>query len=343
LPKRQDAHETADSQNRCQHPQVWFRQAVRGAELLRCTDGNLHKGIELYDLREPVVREILGNRAAIPDIAFYPSTDPAWLPFFELLGMEKTPRAKDLLNYIDALVLQGKTGTATVAGRLMEIFEFLQKNWTSLATAPVPDGPVLIEFCTALKNRAWMPTQRNARYIDDYPGFVPQEDRFYRPSEIYPSRLIHQIGSVLPVLASSRDVEREVRVNLGMPGRAPLEAVLKNFDRLIELWQKPEHDGIKPARIEASFKEIYRYLGTLAGEAEEPGRNDLAGALQLLQTRYKEQPCIWDPKTKRLWIPEDVFFEKVPFFEPRRTYVSYSEDRINAGLDALGRRLSLDL
>jgi hypothetical protein len=46
-----------------------------------------------------------------------------------------------------------------------------------------------------------------------------------------------------------------------------------------------------------------------------------------------------DPKTARLWKPEDVFLEKVPFFEPRRTHVTYSEDRVNAGLIALGRRL----
>jgi hypothetical protein len=313
-------------------------EAVREAELVRCTDGKLHRGGELYDPREPVVREVLGNRAAIPDLALYPSTDSAWLPFFELLGMEKTPRAKDLLNYIDALVVQGKAGTADVADRLMEIFEFLQKNWIRLGGAAVPAGPVPMELCTALKNRAWLPPQRNVRYIDDYPGFVPQEDRFYRPSEIYPSSLIHQIGSVLPVLASSRDVERDVRIALGMPGRARLDAVLEHFDRLIDLWQKPQHSGIKPERIEISFKEIYRYLGTAAGEAEEPGRNGVAEALQLVQTRYRGQPCIWDPKTKRLWKPEHVFAERVPFFEPRRTQVSYPEDRVNEGLSALGRR-----
>jgi hypothetical protein len=318
-------------------------EAVREAELVRCTDGKLHSGGELYDPREPVVREVLGNRAAIPDLAFYSSTDSAWLPFFELLGMEKTPRAKDLLNYIDALVVEGTAGTATVAGRLIEIFEFMQKNWTRLGGAPVPDGPVPIEFRTALKNRAWLPAQRNVRHIDDYPGFVPQEDRLYRPSEIYPSSLIHQIGSVLPVLASSRDVEREVRVALGMPGRARLDAVLEHFDHLIDLWQKPQHRGIKSERIEISLKEIYRYLGTAAGEAEEPGRNGVAEALQLVQARYQGQPCIWDSKTRRFWKPEHVFAEKVPFFEPRRTQVSYLEDRVNEGLIALGRRHSPDL
>ena len=315
-------------------------EAVREAELVRCTDGKPHKGSELYDPREPVIREVLGNRAAIPDLASYPSMDPAWLPFFELLGMDKTPRAKDLLDYIDALVLQGKAGTAAVAGRLMEIFEFLQKNWTRLAAAPVPDGPVPIEFCTALKNRAWLPAQRSARYVDDYPGFVPPQDRFYRPSEIYPARLIHQIGSVFPVLASSRDVERDVRIALGMPAQAPFDAVCKHFDHLIELWHKPEHSGIKPERIETSLKEIYRYFGMLASDGEvQSGRSDPAAVLQLLKARYKGKPCIWDPKTARLWKPEDVFLEKVLFFEPRRTQVSYSEDRVNAGLIALGRRL----
>jgi sacsin len=314
-------------------------EVVREAELVRCTDGKLHKGGELYDPREPVVRDILGDRAAIPDLSLYPSTDPAWLPFFELLGMEKTPRAKELLSYIDALVFQGKAGTAAVAVRLMEVFDFLQMNWAGLATAPVPNEPVHIEFCLALKNRPWLPAQRSARYIDDYPGFVPQEDRFYRPSEIYPFSLIHQIGSVLPVIASSRDIDRDVRNNLGMPGRAPLEAVLKHFDHLIELWQKPEHGGIKPERFETSFKEIYRYLGTMARDAEEPGRDDLAEALRLLQTRYNGRTCIWDTRTRRLWKPEDVFRERVQFFEPRRTHVSYPEERVDTGLAALGRRL----
>jgi len=315
-------------------------KAVREAELVRCTDGKPHKGDELYDPRDPVIREVLGNRAAIPDLALYPATDPTWLPFFELLGMDKTPRAKDLLDYIDALVLQGKAGTAAVAGRLMEIFDFLQKNWTKLAAAHVPDGPVPIEFCTALKNRAWLPAQRSARYMDDYPGFVPPQDRFYRPSEIYPARLVHQVGSVLPVLAGSRDVERDVRIALGMPAQAAFDAVCKHFDRLIELWQKPEHNGIKPQRIETSFKEIYRYFGMVAGDGEEQsGGGDSAAVLQLLQTRYKGKPCIWDPKTARLWKAKDVFLEKVSFFEPRRTQVSYSEDRINAGLMALGRRI----
>jgi hypothetical protein len=269
-------------------------EAVREAELVRCTDGKPHKGSELYDPREPVIREVLGNRAAIPDVALYPSTDPAWLSFFELLGMERTPRAKDLLDYIDALVLQGKAGTGAVAGRLMEIFEFLQKNWTRLAVAAVPDAPVPIEFCTALKNCAWLPAQRSVRYIDDYPGFVPPQDRFYRPSQIYPARLIHQIGSVLPVLASSRVVEHDVRIALGMPTQAPFDDVCKHFDRLIELWEKPEHSGIKPERIETSLKEIYRYFGMVAGDGEEQsGRRDAAAVLQLLQTRYKGKPCIW--------------------------------------------------
>ena len=179
------------------------------------------------------------------------------------------------MNYIDSLVLASREGTARVSGQLIGVFEFMQANWSSLSSASVNDGDAPINFTVALKNRAWLPAQRNPKAIEEFPGFTFQQDRLYRPDEIYPVRLIHQIGSVLPVLATSREVEREVRLALGMPAQAPIEAICRHFDHLLDLWNRAGHSGVEPERIGISFKEIYRAFGTIAGR--RGGRESSAG------------------------------------------------------------------
>lgn len=311
---------------------------VRKSDLVRCTNGELHCGARIYDPREKMIRDVLGDRVPIPDQQVYSSTDPSWLSFFELLGMAKTPRAQDLLEYIDSLILAAQKGTARVSRQLIDVFEFIQENWSSLSSASINDSNGLVNFAAALKNRAWLPAQRNPKTTEEFPGFTFQQDRLYRPTEIYPLRLIHQIGSVLPVLPTSRDAEREFRLALDMPSQAPMEAVCRHFDYLIDLWSKPDQSGIKPERIGLSFREIYRFFGAIANELEEhPERGDLAVALQVLKARYQGRCCIWDAKALRLWKPLQIFMESVPFFEPRRTRIVYTEDRVNAGLAALGR------
>ena len=84
---------------------------VRAANLIKCTDGMLHAGEAIYDPREQLIREVLGNRAPIPDMRVYSAADPNWFTFFELLGMASSPRAQDLeLHRFTGLSLPGRHG-----------------------------------------------------------------------------------------------------------------------------------------------------------------------------------------------------------------------------------------
>lgn len=112
-----------------------LKQEIKNAPLVLCTDEQLRPASLVYSPESDVVRNILGNRAAIPDLTFYSKDAALWLNFFDSLGMRKTPSADDLLAYVDVLIQrESQSGPNTLADKLRFVVSALARRQCLLRT-----------------------------------------------------------------------------------------------------------------------------------------------------------------------------------------------------------------
>lgn len=294
--------------------------------LIHGVDGRMHAAKALFSPDVLGARDILGNLALFPDVDFYPEPRRAWLNFFRSLGVKEHIAAADLVDRIDA-VTSGTPGP-NERRQIGVIFAYIQKNWDDLKSQRVPgQGGTPEKLPDALKRRQWLAAATQAAL----PGFAPPEQRFFKPTELYPLARGHLVAGEAPLLAG-QSPSNEFMAALGIPSNPDPDTVLRRFDRLIDLAGKPAGEASRPDELKKSFDEIYRFLGRASGHA--PSGVKLGATLR---ARYADRRCIWDHGRRRLIRPRDAFSESVPFFEPLKVRVT-AEAQVAAGLDALGRR-----
>ncbi|MDY7006150.1 MAG: hypothetical protein SWX82_20040 [Cyanobacteriota bacterium] len=59
-----------------------FKQEIKSARLVRCTDGRLRSIESIYSPEIEIIPQIIGSQAAIPDMNFYSDKPGEWLDFF---------------------------------------------------------------------------------------------------------------------------------------------------------------------------------------------------------------------------------------------------------------------
>jgi sacsin len=273
--------------------------------------------------RDAIV-ELLGARAAFPNMEFYASGREAWMQFFLALGLRQQVGANDLLKRISSLKSSPPSRESKRA--IQRIFAFIQKHWDTLSDQLVAEPETTETFSVILKGLAWLPAVQDH---SAFPGFQRPEDRWYRPDELYPRSLGHRVCSQAP-LFDGQDPS-QVQTALGMPAKPPLNLVTAHFDRLRQLWAE---SGLDVSMLSVSLKQIYSYFG----QQSRPQRG-AASADAILKSRYESVPCIWDHARRRFVRPRDCFKERVPFFEPHKVFVD-ADAQVAPGLDALGRRES---
>jgi sacsin len=307
---------------------------VAEAELVRCTDGKVHPGRLTYDPASAVVRTVLGEAAWIPDMKCYEEGADSWLRFFKSLDMSDSPRADDILSYVDLLTAEAKVkGSISVAERAAVVFDHVVEHWDRLSKTPVrPAGtkvPVLLGAW--LTQRAWLPAQRDPKRLANYLGATIPPDRLYKPSELYMARHARLVCSQSPVAAIKREPDGSIRRALAIPESPDVQTVIKHSDRILSIWEAGQGADVTEESLVASLNEIYRYFGTV----KDPS------TIRLLRQHYGNRECLWDPSGSRLWKPEHVFAEVVRLLEPRRIRLQFRQapDR-DGGYSALGRRES---
>ncbi len=316
----------------------------RGPTRTRRAERQLLAYASTYDPTAEIVKDVLGEQAGMPDMTFYDAERDQWLDFFKLLGMADSPRPGDLLRHIDDLIVTANgAGRESVDEQMIAVFEHIVPRWEKLAGEPVPADEHSAKaqtFAEALRARAWFPAQRDRRDLRRYPGYSIPEDRLYRPEELELPRNAHLVASQRPIAAiRSAEPGLLVRSVLGFPLAPPLEVVVADFDRLLELWESPSHGGIQRIALERSLGEIYRYFGGHLGDAgtsaESRGANEVLSN-QRLQHHYADRACLWDGA--RFWMPRHVFRERVPYFGRHRVQISPGDRQSDRGYDRLGRR-----
>lgn len=217
-----------------------LKEEIKKARLVRCTDGRLHSASLIYSPESKVVRDLLGNKAAIPDMEFY-SPDPVrWLGFFESLGMRKTPSADDLLACVDNLIQKAfQAGADTVADSAIAVFNYIVDNWNEFKFSRLINSNITLP--EALQDKAWLPVERNPEKLRQYPAAMTPEPKLYRAKDVCFIQDAHLAASQKPIFAGpQRDLLTvEVRNALGFHPVEP-NMVLDHFDALIRTW---ENDG----------------------------------------------------------------------------------------------------
>jgi len=275
------------------------RLRLREIPLMLGTDGALHPITELHDPDNKLIREVLGPEAMHPDMGRYADRRPAWLAFFRAFGIVQELSKDRLVRHVQTLSVRGLVATPALA----RVFEYLDQSVEEeTATA----------ILAALRNYPWIPAKQSAKA----PGFVPPEDRLYRPGELALSDRL--VGSQLPV-AAWRPTRAATVTALGMLRNPPALAVLEHLQHLCHLCTGPTPDDAAAKDLASNFRELYIYLDRFCGERRDGPRFTSQEAAHVAD--LADQACIWDPTTARLWVPTDVFTEPVPFFAPLRASV----------------------
>ncbi len=316
-----------------------LRKAVSEADLVLCTDGEVRPIVDIYDPEVELVKKVLGDKAYLPDMKVYDRGAKNWLEFFKKLGMVETPRARDLLVYIDELIALSKVeGADTVSAQLVQVFDHIKDNWDVLAREEIynPQTRTKVTLQIALYSRAWLPALRDPDAAKGFPGFHSPDNRLYKASELQVRRNAHLICSHRPILASTQEPTGPVREAIGLIANPVLNDVFIHFETLLSLWEAPDHSEIRLQEFETSLRAIYFYFGNPPKEVQG------VDFITRVRSHYFEKSCIWDfrdetQEGKRFWKPKHVFRDRVLHLRPFRAQI-IGPMREEAGFIALGRK-----
>ncbi|HEY9693750.1 MAG TPA: hypothetical protein V6D15_16210 [Oculatellaceae cyanobacterium] len=317
------------------HEFTALQSKIKKARLVRCTDGRLRAVTSIYSPESEVVRTILGDKAAIPDLEFYSQGSALWLDFFKSLGMSSQPSADDLLACIDNLIKTANlSGADIVADKIMEVFNYIINNWDTLKEAKVNNhSKKLIEV---LKDKAWLAVERNPEHLSKYAGAITPENRLYRSQDICFLQDAYLLASQKPIFARQQTslIKIEIRQALGFQPIAP-DLVLKHFETIINIAStKKEIFTAHQNSFLTSVKAIYKYLYDTFGEGRVTEEQR-----QQIQKRFQNCECLWDEATNKFWQPQHTFTENVPFFGNRRVTIPFTH-RLGEVYQLLGQKNS---
>lgn len=311
---------------------VELKRQIRAANLIRCTDGELRPANRIYTPTSyKVVHQILGDRAYMPDMAFYSEGAQHWQDFFAILGMLTTPSADDLLAHVEGLMQKAdQTGVELVTDFLMAVLRHIETNWEKLKTAKVThENRSLAE---ALKTRAWLPPERREKNLKRYPGYSIPPNKLCRANQICFIQSANLVASQKPLLRVQNELEKEIREALGFVD-IDRSDVVNHFKVLIDLWER-DRTAVDRDDLNRSLNSIYRYFGRefLGNRAVPHTRLWLKNQLQGLNS-------LWDGE--QFWKPEHTFQESVSFFGRRRRRIN--DGNVRSVYEMLGQKQSPDL
>ena len=313
---------------------------LRSAALVHCTDGQRHVGRSLYhpDAEEPF-GSLLGASAGFPDMSLYCNRRDSWLRLFERLGMVTQPRAEDLLAAIDEAVELNASDSSGASVALFKIVSYLQAHWPDIRDISVAEDPVRqtdsAEWTVldALSEREWVPVQHQAPRGFPRELFADRQPLLGRPDELYARDQLDLVSLVSPLS----------QFDLGVMGNDV--GIRNSTDAGITLQQLRAILGVVYARVDALtvgkraaslLRSIYGRLGELFPPLPEQDDEALA-EIRAIREEFAGLECVVDT-SNTLWTPARVFASAVPFFGGMRAQVRSRDDRIDRGLEVLGRR-----
>ncbi|WP_442933047.1 sacsin N-terminal ATP-binding-like domain-containing protein [Microcoleus sp. herbarium7] len=298
-----------------------FREELKKARLVRCSDRRLRSAESIYNPLSEVVRNIIGNVAAIPDMEFYSQDSQTWLTFFSDLGMRQNPDADDILACVDNLIqTANRSGVGAVSGSCIAVFNYIADNWDALKNTRIANSNKTLP--EALADKAWLPVEANPEKLSEYFGAAKPEPRLYRAKDLCFIQDAALVASQKFIFARpQRDLLKvEIRTALGFELVEP-NTVIEHFDVIVKLWENTatiKLSDFQNAQL-ASFNAIYKYFydtlikGGVSGDRKRQ-----------IQERFARRECLWDESTGKFWQPKHAFLDDVSFFGNRRTNIPIS-------------------
>lgn len=312
-------------------------EKVRATPIISCEDGVLRKPTEVYQPDSTLASDVFKDQAAFPDmIGAYSHQSSRWLEFFRQLDMPTEPLFQDVVDYIKSLVESDPSEDKVQ--RLQVVYDFI-KNHVDMELRSRDDlSNELASMLGELSEIKWIPLRQK-------PGelfcFKIPENMYARPSEVYFPRVGQLVASQACITVLRPEPSKLIREAMGFPLRPPVDVVLDHFKEVLDACTLSETIP-KDTLLTRVLGQIYRYLGgETPSEIEEVDDDVKAMAIEAtmdLQSTFHDLPCIWDQEQKCFLRPDRVFKDNVRYMEPWRRTIYSTEDAIERGYNALGRK-----
>jgi sacsin len=312
---------------------------VRNTPFIVCDDGELRAPMSVYQPESELARTVLGDQAAFPDMdTTYTKSRERWLGFFRQLKMPTEPRLSDVVKYVRKLI--ANTSYDHKADRFQAVYEFIKGKADAEIQAKNDVSDELSETLEELADIAWIPVRQEA---GSFLCFQPAEAAFARPGDVYFRRNGQLVASQACITILKPEPNKLTCKAMGFPVKPPIALVVRHFKEVLAACSTQETMPNESVLVRV-LGQIYRFFGGKApGEVDELDEDieyhDVDGTVDL-KAIFSGIPCIWDQKNKCFWQPDHVFADNVLYMEPWRRTIWSSEDAVERGYDALGRRQS---
>ncbi len=314
-------------------------EAVQGAPIIICDDQTLRPPHNVYQPDSKLAADILGDQASFPDMTVaYAQNKERWLEFFRQLNMPIEPRIRDVVSYVQMLV--DEPPQKAIFDRLRTVFEYIKERVDVDLKHNKELSNELSDAINDLSDIAWIPLRNESK---DLLCFSAPKESYGYPIEVYFPRVGQLVASQAPIADLRTEPSKLAREAMGFPIKPPLDLVVDHFE---EVLAQCAHEANSPQEslIIKALPQIYRFFGgVIPKEVDET--DEIVGATYSdgtlnLETKFFDTPCIWDQEQKRFWRPDHVFSGDVRYMEPWRRTIRNSDEAVERGYTALGRRQS---
>jgi sacsin len=310
---------------------------VRTTPIIICEDGVLRAPTEVYQPESGLASAVLRDQAVFPDMeGAYSVGRERWLEFYRQLDMPTEPLLVDVVNYVRLLVTDDSGGENVQ--RLQAVYDFI-KNCVDVEIQKLND--VSDELATVLGELAeipWLPLRQEP---GEFLCFRRPAETYARPCDVYFPRVGQLVASQACITVLRPEPNRRTRKAMGFPVRTPVELVVEHFQEILGVFSTSERIPKETVLVRV-LGQIYRFLGGEAPREAEEHDHDAEGleteGTVDLKSIFCEVPCIWDQERGCFWRPDQVFKDNVRYMEPWRRTIRSSEDAIERGYAALGRK-----
>ena len=312
---------------------------VRDSSIIVCADGELRAPRNVYQPDSKLAEAVLGDQAVFPDMQrTYAKSHSRWLEFFRQLDMPTEPQLVDVVAYVKNLA--EREPSKDNAARLQAAYHEIKRR-VDAALDDANELPADLEEAVGdLAATAWVPLRQEG---GDLLCFQRPEQPFARPQDVFFPRVGQLVASQAGITTFRPEPDRRCRKAFGFPVKPPVELVVDHFNRILDACADAESMPRATLLVRA-LGQIYRFFG---GEApqEADDVDEATGAPEAdtapdLAAAFSDTPCIWDQERELFWRPSHVFSDNVRYMEPWRRTIRASEDAIERGYAALGRRES---
>jgi 2Fe-2S type ferredoxin len=313
-----------------------FKQLLTTTPLVLCEDGYLHPIANIYDPKETVIKDILGDLAPMPDRNFYTqgSEDSEnwqdWLDFFSKLGMLNDLNPQDLVDFINSLIDKAaRLGGDSVTESCFKVLKYINNHWQDLKDATVDNGTT--KFIDRLKQLTWLPVEISPSNLQKYPAALIPLDRLYAATEVAMWDDGYLIASQRPLLDRALFVNSELEKALGLDfGLDNWTAVVAHLDKLIALWQENVWKELSiPENFDRSVQRVYEFIAS---------RSIINQHGNWLKEHFENTPCLWNG-TEFLQA-KNTFQSEISYLQPWRVQLQTDKPEIRKLFEVLGQKLT---